>query len=231
MDNKKPSNFPVESQKMSTKSWWIKIRRTMRPNSCGQRHHPQRHDSHPRASPCESQLPDKADQFSVLAIFNGHTGSFSFLFGQKGCMCNTLQQQRIHYINSNSCFKPGISWEMLLTPIRTKGKMMQMSCNLTAAHHYHVVLYISAEKNQMIAKPICHQASKDCPEFKSQGNTVKMPSIITTVKSHSIMPLDWCSPAAIHHMSNGATLTTIKHVNSAPWSGAGRVFLCTSVPC
>lgn len=50
---KLPSNLPVESQKMSTKSWWIRIRRAVWPNYWGQRHHPRQW---PRPSPSELRL-------------------------------------------------------------------------------------------------------------------------------------------------------------------------------
>lgn len=78
--------------------------------------------------------------------------------------------------------------------------------------------------NQSVTGPI--KTVSRFHEQRKHRDAIKKPSITATGESHSITPLKQRSPAAIHHMSNGATVTTSERVDSAIWSGAGRVHEC-----
>lgn len=76
----------------------------------------------------------------------------------------------------------------------------------------------------MIGCPICQWAHKDSVEglWSRETQRHRRKAI-----DHHNSGETLNEATGIHHTSKGATLTTIKHVGSASWRGAGPVFPCT----
>lgn len=77
-------------------------------------------------------------------------------------------------------------------------------------------------------KLTCHRGNK--PTVRVLGARKRRGHYKNTIDHHDSgrplnKPVKRRSRTAIHHMSNGAAVTTIECVNSATWSGSDRVSL------